>query len=68
MGVYVHSSPTARLPEMGSPALHGTWLDESLNKKLRSVSQAAHKWVWRFRVLHEFNKLEKGDAKKRKLV
>ena len=55
-----------RLPRMGSPALHGTWLGESIDADLRKVVTAAHRLVWHTRVLNEF-RVGFGDrSRKRK--
>jgi hypothetical protein len=55
-----------RALEMGSPALYASWLDESLNRHLKSIAAAAHSTVWEARVLAEFRAL-KGLGKKRRL-
>ena len=48
----LHMGPRAHF--MGSPALYGNWLDESLNRDLKGIAAAAHSAVWERRVLSEF--------------
>ena len=43
-----------RILQMGSPALYGNWYDETLNKHLKNIAQAAHAAVWEQRILSEF--------------
>ena len=50
---------------MGAPALHGTWLDESLNGALRQICNAAHRLVWHSRVLNDFTFAQGTSRRKR---
>ena len=43
-----------RISFQGSPALYGNWLDESINKLLKSVAQGAHACNYPRRVLLDF--------------
>ena len=56
---------SSRLARMGSTALHGTWLDESINADLRKVAAAAHRLVWHTRVLNEF-RVGVGDTSRKR--
>ncbi len=55
-----------RLRYQGSPALHGCWLDESINAELRGVCKVAHRMVFATRVLLDFNSLHARASQKRK--
>lgn len=43
-----------RAAQEGSPALHATWADETLNRRLASCGLSAHRLVWGVRVLAHF--------------
>ena len=53
MHAMVHLAHDAR--EKGSPALHGTWLDEGLNRVLKQMASGAHRIHWTRRVLDNMN-------------
>ena len=56
-----------RCRELGSPALYGCWLDESVNRLLRDVAAGAHSLVHERRTLVEFPKAFENERKKRRL-
>lgn len=56
-----------RCRELGSPALYGNWLDESVNRLLKDVAAGAHSLVHERRTLAEFPKAFENDRKRRKL-
>ena len=55
------------IPFKGSPALYGCWLDESINRLLKSVASGAHSLVHDRRVLSEFPRAYENDLKKRRV-
>ena len=63
-----------RISFQGSPALYGNWLDESINKLLKSVAQGAHASNYARRILLEFPKAfsasqaRSSEAKRRRLA
>ena len=54
---------------LGSPAMYGNWLDESINRLLRDVAGGAHQAVFYKRILKEFQLASEGgpSAKRRRL-
>ena len=55
-----------RIQHMGSPALYGNWIDESVNRLLRDVSAGAHAAVHDRRVLAEFPRALENENKRRR--
>ena len=45
---------------MGAPGPGGTWLDESINKDLKAIMEAAHRLNWHRRVLLEFRSCKRS--------
>ena len=48
----------ARSRRHGNPKLYALWEDESINRNLRQIAEAAHRAVWESRVLACFPRVE----------
>ena len=55
-----------RTAYQGNPAYYACWMDETLNKTLAAVGQAAHRMVWELRVLREMETVRERAAKKQR--
>lgn len=58
----------ARAETCGNPDRYSTFEDESINRLLKKVGEAAHRSVWEARVLVTFDKVEASRGSKRKAV
>lgn len=52
----------ARARGQGSPRLHATWQDETLNRLLAACGASAHRLVWHLRTLAHFEKAVEARA------
>ena len=50
----------------GNPAYYATFEDESINRTLKKIGQAAHRSVWELRVFAHFGKAERVRGRKRR--
>ena len=54
-----------RLYFYGSPQQGATWVDESMNKALKTAALKAHRMVWARRILLDMRALSEANAKRR---
>lgn len=52
----------SRAAEFGNPDAYSTFEDESINKLVKNIGEAAHRSVWEVRVLVQFDKVEEARA------
>eukprot|EP00974_Lingulodinium_polyedra_P087393 8470764-Lingulodinium_polyedra.AAC.1 len=56
-----------RIGKQGAPSFYGNWLDESVNRLLKSVAAGSHSSVWEVSVLTAYRAWKgTADAKRRR--